>query len=84
LFVAEVRKKQQQYIDMALGLLESIPAEKNNIIDFWATLKIKSDSAYRSQGLIELRNSFCNQKKCLNCSVGIDLLKTKKNSLYHD
>jgi hypothetical protein len=33
LFVYGRKKKQQQYIDMALGLLESIPAEKNNIID---------------------------------------------------
>jgi hypothetical protein len=28
-----------------------------------------------SQALIHLKNNYCNNKKCLDCAVGVKLLK---------
>ena len=36
---------------------------------------IKLDSAAKSQSLIHLYNEYCSQKKCLNCDIGIQILK---------
>jgi hypothetical protein len=61
--------------DKALRWLEEISVEKNSITRGFAQLGIKSKSAYDSQALIELKNEYCSFKKCLQCSVGNDLLK---------
>ena len=36
---------------------------------------IKKDSAFVSQGLLELHHSKCVHKKCLNCAIGAHLIK---------
>ena len=77
LFVYGKNKKQQQYVDKGLTLLEATKAEKNSLIDRWNKLGIHAENAYKTQGLIELTNTLCNEKKCLNCSIGIELLKQK-------
>jgi hypothetical protein len=32
-------------------------------------------SAFDSQSLIQLKNEYCNKSKCLECRIGIELLK---------
>lgn len=59
----------------ALQLLENISAEKNSIIKDWETIKYKAENALESQALIQLRNEYCNKKRCLNCHVGTYMLK---------
>ena len=59
----------------ALGLLESIPAEKNIILKKWNDLGIKCANSARSQGAIHLFNKYCANKKCLNCQIGKNILK---------
>lgn len=61
--------------DKAIEILEKIEPEKNTIIDNWIDLGIKPQSALDSQGLLELKNEYCSQKKCLNCSIGNAILK---------
>ena len=58
-------------------LLSNIPSEKNSIIEKFTTFGIKSKNAFQSQSLIELKNEYCNHKKCLQCAVGLELLKNK-------
>jgi len=67
---------QQQYTDRSLQLLEDLPVEHNNIVDDFKDLGIKAKSAFESQALLELRNSYCNHKKCLQCGVGNQILNT--------
>lgn len=67
--------QQQYYIDRSLKLLESLPAEKNHIIDDFAALGVKAGTAFESQALLELRNNYCNFKQCLQCSIGNKILK---------
>ncbi len=55
-------------------LMEELPAEKNSIISKFLNYKIKVENAFESQALLQLKNNYCNNKKCLNCSIGNSLL----------
>ena len=65
----------QHYINRCLKLLEHLPNENNKIITDFATLGVKIDTAFESQALLELKNNYCNYKKCLQCGVGNKILK---------
>lgn len=66
-----------QYSDIALTILENIGAEKNNITKSWKNNGVSPKNAAESQGLIELKNEFCNFKKCLSCKVGHAILEKR-------
>ncbi len=68
-------KDEQALVDKALILLQQISSEKNRIVKAWNGIGFKSRSALDSQALIELNNNFCLKRKCLSCSVGIEILK---------
>ncbi|RKD92748.1 uncharacterized protein DUF2851 [Mangrovibacterium diazotrophicum] len=74
LFVYGEYHKKQPLKDLALNYLEQIPAETNSIIANWAGLGIAARSAFDTQALIQLKNNYCNAKKCLNCPVGMKLI----------
>ena len=59
-----------------IDIVTAIPAEKNVIIENFAKFGIKSDSALQSQALLELKNEYCNKSRCLQCAIGISLLKS--------
>lgn len=63
------------YLDKAIGLLEQLPSETNNITKQWNEINIESKNAFDSQAQIELYNEYCAKKKCLNCAIGHELLK---------
>ncbi|RKR85221.1 uncharacterized protein DUF2851 [Mucilaginibacter gracilis] len=65
----------ERYVNRSLKLLEHLTVEKNSIMDNFALLGIKVKTAYESQALLELKNSYCDHKKCLQCGVGIKILK---------
>jgi len=65
----------QRLKDRALHLLEQLPAERNGILDGWAKHGVVARTAARSQALIELKNTYCAQRKCLFCTIGTELLK---------
>ncbi|RYU94951.1 DUF2851 family protein [Emticicia agri] len=65
----------QSYMDRAIAFLESLPPESNHIIDMWKNLGLTIKSAFDAQASIELYNNFCSQKKCLQCNIGVEILK---------
>lgn len=65
--------------EILIDLLATIPAEKNNIIEKFSIFGIKSKNAFQTQALLQLKNNYCNSKKCLNCAIGLDLLKIKND-----
>ncbi|MES2426158.1 MAG: DUF2851 family protein [Bacteroidota bacterium] len=75
LFTYGKYNQQQYYIDRSLKLLENLPGERNNIIADFDSLGVKANSAFETQALLELKNYYCNYKKCLQCSVGNKILK---------
>lgn len=54
----------------AIELLEALPAESNNTITRWQQLGFEAKNAFDTQALIQLRNAYCQQKKCLQCQLG--------------
>lgn len=68
-------KDDQRYVDRAVQLLQDTSAEENNILRAWETLGLNSTSAFDSQALIELHNSFCVRRRCLDCNIGFALLQ---------
>ncbi|HZY39862.1 MAG TPA: DUF2851 family protein [Mucilaginibacter sp.] len=65
----------QHYINRSLQLLEFLPHENNKIVTDFANLGVKIKTAFESQALLELKNNYCNNKKCLHCGVGNKILK---------
>ncbi len=68
-------RQEQEYKDRALKWLEETAPEKNTIIRGFAQCGIHSRNAFGSQALLELKNSYCDPKRCLDCAVGNGLLK---------
>lgn len=64
----------------ALNWLDEIPSENNFIIKNWNQAGINSKSAFDSQALIQLRKKYCDNKLCLNCSIGHSILKSTNES----
>lgn len=64
-----------RYVERAIQLLEGLPAEKNAIIEKYALAGMKIKTAFESQGVLQLKKEYCDEKKCLNCGIGIKILK---------
>jgi len=75
LFVYGKAKADESYIDRALRFLEEMEGEKNSIINTWSALNVSVKSAADTQALLQLKNKYCDHKKCLECSIGNYLLK---------
>jgi hypothetical protein len=58
-----------------IKLLFQVSAEKNSIIDKFNSFGIKSMNAFDTQSLLQLKNEYCNKSRCLECSIGMELLK---------
>ena len=66
---------QQKFINRAIELLENIPAENNSVINRFSQIGFQSENADHTQALMQLKNTYCDLKKCLHCGIGIKLLK---------
>ncbi len=67
-------QKENLYKDKALKWLEEITAEKNTITEGFASLQLQNKTAFDSQAFIQLKNEYCDKKRCLDCAVGNKLL----------
>lgn len=64
-----------EYTERALTILERIPPEENHIINMFRYARIIAQNAGDTQALIQLKRNYCEQKKCLYCHFGFQLLK---------
>src|SRR6201992_1455406 len=58
--------QQEYFINRSLKLLEKLPAEQNKIVTNFDLIGIKVNTAFDSQALLELKNNYCDHKKCLH------------------
>ncbi len=61
--------------EQALSLLESVPAEKNSIISLWTENDWEAVNAAQSQALIQLFNQYCSLRRCLECTIGLNIIR---------
>jgi len=66
---------EPRYADKAIQWLEEISAEKNAIVKLFAQLQVEQKSAFDSQALLQLKQHYCDKKRCLECAVGNAVLK---------
>lgn len=74
---AKYQKDHTEKIDLALQILHQIKPESNHKTKIWEALGFSAFNSYDSQALIEWLDAFCLHKKCLDCSVGMQILKAK-------
>ena len=67
---------QQSFINRAIGLLENTPAETNKVVNRFHEIGLRPQNADQTQALMQLKQAYCDAKKCLHCGIGIKLLKT--------
>ena len=77
LFIYGKERQLAQYRDSALDLLEKLPGEKNSIVKKWEEIGLASHNAFQSQALLQLNQAYCTSKKCLNCNIGNQILKSR-------
>ncbi len=53
----------------AFSLNELLPAERNGIITGWCNSGLTPTSAYETQALLELHNSYCKENLCHECLI---------------
>jgi hypothetical protein len=75
LFFYSQLKDDPVYRDQAINFMLDLKPENNHIIKRWDVLGIKAQNAFESQALLELKNRYCKQKQCLQCSIGTKLLR---------
>jgi hypothetical protein len=63
------------YKEKAIKWLEEIGAENNSLIEKFTRLGIISKNAFDTQSVLELKATYCDNRKCLDCAVGNSLLK---------
>lgn len=62
-----------------LNFYKNIPGEKNSVINDWKKVGLKIKTALESQSLIYHFKNSCEEKNCLNCSIGFKILKESSN-----
>ena len=67
--------KGESISDDLIEFLNEVSPEKNAIIDKFHSFGIFSKNAFQTQTLLELKNEYCNKKACLQCALGMELLK---------
>ena len=72
------------YTERAVNFLENIKPENNSIIIDWIKIGIKPDSALSSQALLQLRDSYCRKRRCLDCRIGFKLISLGKKMKEQD
>lgn len=76
-FMYAIKQGGNELREHAMQLLESVPAEDNNITRIWEENNWKPANAAESQALLQLYNNYCSAKRCLDCTIGLNILKLK-------
>lgn len=84
LFLYGKERGIEAYKNRALDLLEAVPGERNHIISAWNRLGIMAPQAAQTQALLQLKNNYCQQKRCLECAIGCNILKREPDLMEDD
>lgn len=72
---AYAKSQGKEISEDLIELLNEVAPEKNAIIDKFSSFGLKSKSAFETQSLLQLKNEYCNKSRCLECALGMELLK---------
>ncbi|GGC47475.1 hypothetical protein GCM10011386_44510 [Parapedobacter defluvii] len=69
---------KETYLYRAIMLLESLGVEKNAVLTRFSAIGIKASQAAESQALLQMKSFYCDKKRCLECGMGLQLIKYKE------
>lgn len=75
LFSYGMQQQEEAYKDSAVEWLQEMKPEKNVITKGFEKLGYRNLHAWDSQAFIQLKNEYCDQKRCLQCAIGDAILK---------
>jgi hypothetical protein len=75
-FLYAAKQDTKALQERSLQLLEAVPAEKNNISRLWDENNWPAASAAQSQALLQLYNNYCSARRCLECTVGLNIIRS--------
>ncbi len=76
---AYFRSREEEIQERLMAMMHEIKPESNAIIDKFKGFGLSVNNAFDSQSLLQLKNEYCNLKKCLSCAIGIQLLNPTKD-----
>ena len=65
----------QECMDKFVNLLSEVKGEKNRVVDQWRNLGLNTSTALDSQALLQLKQSYCDNRKCMSCALGASIMK---------
>jgi len=79
--------------ERAINYLEELKPETNHIVRAWKKIGIHAATAFESQALLHQKKHYCQNTKCLDCLIGIEIIKNQikrstcnletRNTVYH-
>ncbi|WP_281226538.1 DUF2851 family protein [Flavobacterium aquiphilum] len=72
---AYAKSQGKEVSEDIIAVLNEVEPEKNSIIEKFSSFGIKAKNAFESQSLLQLKNEYCNKNKCLDCAIGMELLR---------
>ncbi len=72
---AYAKSQGKEISEDLIRLMQNVAPESNTIIQKFSSFGVKSKNAFDTQSLLQLKNEYCNKSKCLDCAIGIELLK---------
>ncbi len=76
-FIYQRQLGKENFEDLLI-LIQSIKPDSNAQIDQYIKIGVNVDSAFISQALLQLKNSYCIQKRCLSCRAGNFLIRSAR------
>ncbi len=67
-----MREQQVQ----TLQLLEAMAPEQNSIVTVWRETGWEPVNAAQSQAMLQLFNGYCSPRRCLECGIGLNILRS--------
>ncbi|KAB1156580.1 DUF2851 family protein [Flavobacterium luteum] len=72
---AYAKSQGKEISEDLIHLMQNVAPESNTIIQKFSSFGVKSKNAFDTQSLLQLKNEYCNKSKCLDCAIGMELLK---------
>ena len=72
---AYAKSQGKEISEDLIQLINEVAPEKNAVMDKFSSFGIKSKNAFGTQSLLQLKNEYCNKSRCLECAIGMELLK---------
>lgn len=72
---AYAKSQGKEISEDLIQLMQQVDVEKNSVVEKFNGFGIQSRNALDSQSLLQLKNEYCNRGRCLECAIGIRVLK---------